>query len=393
MNCGPLWLPAQPYADEDDLLCECAGVDFDGPAWEWAKYAASRRVYEVTMGAWPGTMASKIRPCRRCCTTNAERLSMSDLLRRPRWPPALPYVIDDGPAPVLVNVWACECGLDPCTCTKRDAFVLPYRPVCEVTEVRLDGEVFTAWSLVGARLYRTDGLPWPTCNAAAADTEPGTWSVSVTHGQGAPPEGKPLIAMFACELAKRACKQACELPDGVRVISRPGVEFAVVDYAYRDAVLTGFGPLDDWLNVMLGGVSRARERPRLWTRSRAACRPTHRLESRRASPAVEVTGDGVMREVLHLRTNDDTTKTVSYPGRVIEGGHLTAKDALGNVVVDELANVTGGVATFEITAGSWAWPGAERGEWDMAIKLVGGGWEAIAGGPAVYHQGVATPVF
>jgi len=408
VSCGPEWLPAQPYATEDDLLCDCVDVDFDSDAWTWAVRAASRRVYEVTMGAFPGCMTSLIRPCRRFCSTPAERLSMMGLLQKARLPPALPYIVDDGPAPVLANLWACDCGFDPCTCTNLDALVLPYRPVHEVTEVKIDGEVFTDWKLVGARLYRTDGKRWPTCNdTTKPDTEPGTWSVTERWGTSLPPDGVPLVAAYACELARLACgSKKCALPDGLRVVSRPGVEYAVVDYGYRGQViggrsrsntlpLTGYNPLDDWLVVLLGGIGRAREAPRLWTARRARRGPSHRLES-----VIPTTGtfelDGVVRETLHVRSNEGLTKTVAYDGRAIEAGTLAINRPDGTPYLEEFATITDGAAVFDVPAASWPAPfplDGSVGKWDMIVKLVGGDWEAVAGGQARFHLGVAEPVF
>lgn len=397
MSCGPEWLPAQPYATEDDLLCDCIDVDFDDDAWAWAVLAASRRVYEVTMGAYPGCMTSKIRPCRRFCSTTAERISLMGVLARPRLPPALPYIVDDGPAPVLANLWACECGLDPCTCTKLDAVVLPFRPVHEVTEVRIDGALFTDWQLVGARLYRTDGGRWPTCNdTTKPDTEPGTWSITEMWGTSLPPEGAPLVAAYACELAKLICKKGkCELPDGIRVIRRPGVEYAVVDYRWRQELLTGYAPLDDFLNVLLGGTRRAREAPRLWTARRARRAPAYRVDS-----TIPSTGtfelDGVVRETLHVRSNEGLEKTVAYDGREIEAGTLAINRPDDTPYLEEFASIVNGQAVFSIGAASWPEPfplDGSVGKWDLIVKLVGGDWEAVAGGQARFHVGVAEPVF
>lgn len=388
--CAPDWLPAQPYADEDDLLCgECTGIDYSTAVWDWAKLAASRRVFELTGGAFPGTMRSRIRPCRQFCSTTAERLAQNSALSRARYP-AMPYLVDDAPAPMLVNLWACECGWDPCTCTKRDAIVLPYRPVCEVVEVKIDGAVFTAWSLVGARLYRTDGLLWPTCNAPEPDSEPGTWSVTFTHGQSLPPEGVPLVAEYACQLAKKACKKPCDLPDGIRVVSRGSTQYAIEDTKYRGELLTGFTPLDDWMVSVLGGPRRARERPRMWTRGRQQQRAGHRLEHREAQPIDY--GDAPMRETLHLRNNEDRVKTVSYPGKVLEAGHLVVVDPDGNAIIDVLATIIDGTAYFNIAASSWVHPGDLPGRWDMIVKPVGGGWDVVAAGPVRFYDGVAEPV-
>jgi hypothetical protein len=306
-------------------------------------------------------------------------------------------VVDDAPAPVLVNLWACDCALDPCSCgPHRDAIVLPYRPVCEVVEVKVDGEVFTDWSLVGARLYRTDGLPWPSCQGDGPDTEPGTWSVTFTHGEGVPSEGRPFIADYACQLAKRACKKPCDLPDGIRVVNRPGATYAVMDYEHRKANLTGYTPLDDWLVSILGGVKRAREYPRIWTRGRSRRPAAHRLEHQEATPMSPHQGDGVMRETLHVRSNGDLLKTVTFPGRDIEGGQLGIERADGSIYLTELADVIDGTAVFTVSAESWPDPFPTHGEigrWDMTVKLVAGGWEPVAGGAAYFHDGVAEPSF
>jgi hypothetical protein len=69
--------------------------------------------------------------------------------------------------------------------------------------------------------------------------------------------------MYACELAKRCRGLKCTLADGVQVISRPGVEFAIVDWEYRQRGLTGYTPLDDWIVSVMG--NHAVERPRLWS--------------------------------------------------------------------------------------------------------------------------------
>jgi hypothetical protein len=393
--CDPTWLPAQLYADENDLLCgDCGeGIEFDSDVWAWAKLAASRAVYDVTGGKYPGRITTRIRPCRRACSSTAEWTRYRDLLTREHALPAVPVVVDAQPAPLLVNLWACRCDEDPCSCSVRDHLVLPYRPVCSVSQVMLDGEVFEDWVLQGGRLYRTDGKPWPSCNdLTKADTEPGTWSVTFTFGRTIPPEAAPLVAAYACELAHQACGHDCDLPDGVRVVSRPGIEYALVDYQWRSQKLTGFQPLDEWIVRDRGGVRRATERSRLWTRGRAQ-QARHRVESMVANPPPDVTGDGVMRETLYLRRNEDRTKTVEYPGRPVTHGRLTVKDVNGDVVVDELADIVSGVAVFNIPAGSWAMPPAGIGSWDMVVQVQGGGIDVVAAGPVRFYAGVAEPVF
>lgn len=259
--------------------CSCDGIDVndeaDAALLETMLAHASRRTFTATDGKFTGCCTSTIRPCRRICTpqqANRLRLYPAEWMA---YVPAVPMLVSFLPSPTFVNCWACSCNLDPCSCTRLETIRLPWLPVREVTEVKIDGVVLDPTiyrQMPGTNvLARLDGERWPVCqDQSLEDTEAGTWSVTFRHGLDLPPEGKDLVAGFACELAKRCKGAACSLPNGLRVVRRPGVEYAVIDpLDYRKEGLTGYMPLDDWIMQLRGG--HARTRPRLWSQFK---RPT-----------------------------------------------------------------------------------------------------------------------
>lgn len=380
------WFPAQLYADEDDFPCACSVTNEN--VLEWAFEAATRRVFKATEGKYPGILTSKIRPTRRACSTAAERTAWISALARPRYP-VCGAMVDGEPLSAGTNVWACMCGgINSCTCLRRDWFRIPYRPVIEVTGVMMDGEEFTDWQMIGSKLYRTDEDAWPACQAPLPDTELGTWSITVTHGTPFPSDGRPLVALYACELAKRACKKPCDLPEGVKVVARGGVEFAIVDNDYQQQNLTGFPPLDDWIVNDRGGLRRATIRPGLWTARRAAQRPSHRLDYTR--PLFQA--DQPVREVLTLWEEEDFDREVAWEDRVITEGELIIEDPDGANWTTITATITAGEAHFHVTEGDWPTFPAEstsNGRYRLRVKI-DGAWELIQEGPVDWHKALVS---
>lgn len=294
--CAPtVYGPCAPYATLEDVTgCGgCHGMELapepppedptaDQLLMERALVWASRRVFEATGGQWWGCCPITVRPCRPSeCTWPAG------------WPagafpppgygpvpvepwqhlPAIPFGMAVGAGEtVFVNVWRCGCT-EPNTCSCGaigDRLVLPFGPVREVLEVKIDGVVLEADEHYAVTpegvLVRTDGELWPRCQdvTAAPDAE-GTWSVTYRHGFDPPPELRPMVAEFACELA-RACQPGeCSLPPGFQVVNRDGVDFGVVEPSeYRAQGLTGFGPIDDWILLMRGGHVGIQDAPRAY---------------------------------------------------------------------------------------------------------------------------------
>lgn len=262
--------PCQPYVPlDEDLICPCAAIDVNVPEqlemWELMVLHASKRTWLATDGRFTGCCTATIRPCPKRCAPRVGLDAPPMGLGVPAWP----AVVQAQPYPLFVNCWACTCRTSECSCAALEEIRLPWLPVRDVLEVKIDGVVVdpSAYRVLPGtnRLVRIDGGRWPTCQSQALeDTETGTWSITFRHGMDLPSEAVPLVAGYACELVKLCRGQDCGLPDGVRVIQRPGVTYAVIDpQKYREAGLTGYSPLDDWIMQLRGG--HARERPRLWS--------------------------------------------------------------------------------------------------------------------------------
>lgn len=282
LECAPtVYGPCSDYAALEDLLAcgPCKDLNLTGTpeenplvrsaldALRWA----SRRVFEASGGAWWGCCEVVVAPCRsdRGCGP----------LGRMAWPPppgllpATPWgTVDAAGNPVFVNVWSCSCRTDACSCgAVGDRLLLPFGPVRDVVAVIIGGVELPAeghWTLLLPEgvLARTDGELWPACQDRTKPLgQPGTWSVRYRLGFDPPPELRPLVAGYACELLQACVGGSCSLPPGFRVVQRDGVEFAVAEPAeYREQGLTGFGPLDDWLMLMRGGHAAPSLAPRAY---------------------------------------------------------------------------------------------------------------------------------
>ena len=284
--------PCAPYATLADVQkCgSCDGMDLTGEAegedanptlvnlLESLTYA-SRRVFEATGGQWWGCCSITVRPCRpNECGPQAgwpawASPAMDPLPVHP-WEslPAIPFgTVTAANETVFVNLWKCGCAPEGCGCgAVGDRLVLPYGPVRSIESIVIDGEELERedhWILAAdGVVYRIDGETWPTCqDTMKPNGEEGTWSVTYRHGLDAPPELVPLVAAYACELAKSCGGGDCALPPGFRVVNRDGVDFGVVEPAeYRQQGLTGFGPIDDWIMLMRGGHVGIQDAPRAY---------------------------------------------------------------------------------------------------------------------------------
>lgn len=255
--------PCTPLVTADDLCGDCGKLDLNDAdnfaLFEAMLAIASERVVMATRGRFTGCCTATIR-------VGADR-SVCDGALVPELAAqldpgyeALPLLVDGSPAPVFLNCWG------PAGREGRRSIHLPYLPVRDVLEVTVGGELLDPAAYYvepGTNLLRlTDGTDWPN-----ADID-----IVFRHGYDLPPSGRPLVAMYACELAKRCTGAPCELPEGIKVLSRPGVQFGdevVIDTEYRREGLTGYRPLDDWIRQVFAGQSKTR--PRMWRPRR---RPT-----------------------------------------------------------------------------------------------------------------------
>jgi len=221
-----VYYPLEPYASVADLCGPCKNVVLDPEvepndlaSFEARLLYASRRVFIATGGRWSG-----------CVTTTWEVGCRS--------------------------TWPC-CGrasLTGCDCD-GDYVELPDGAIRSIVEVKVDDEIVEAelYQLRGRRLYRTDGERWPV---------DGTMTVEYRYGIDVPPEAKPLIADYACEMVK-ACKPNtnCALPKGYRMLQIGNAVYEMPDpMDYRIKFLTGYTPLDDWIVAIMAGHARTRPR-------------------------------------------------------------------------------------------------------------------------------------
>lgn len=203
--------------------------------WEWT----DRRY-----GLCPAT----IRPCRRGCDELGARRNgfyPSGHLGIGGWYPAL-----------IGGSWFniyCGCGQSSCSCGPVYRLRLP-GPVGAVTEVRVDGVALAPerYRLDGDTLVRQDGIDWPVCQELGRpDGEPGTWSVSYTHGVPVPMGGQVAAGLLAAELFKAACGDStCALPRSVTSVTRQGVSIQANRTVLEDAVQkgkTGITLVDMWV--------------------------------------------------------------------------------------------------------------------------------------------------
>lgn len=148
------------------------------------------------------------------------------------------------PRPVLFGgTWfnlTCGSCSGTCSCGPLEEAWLP-GPVAAVLEVKVNGVVLspTAYRIDDFRkLVRTDGGRWPVCqNLTAADTESGTWSVTVQIGQQVPTIGQLAVGELYNEIAKACTGQTCLLPASATVVTRQGVTIDL--YSLTDLLKEG----------------------------------------------------------------------------------------------------------------------------------------------------------
>jgi hypothetical protein len=167
-----------------------------------------------------------LRPCRNDC---AEGYGTFD-----QWWPGVggSFRSGGGPRPWWFNgVWANVCGGcgGSCSCTLLDEALLP-APTREVVEVRLDGIVMDP-SLYrvdeNRKLVRTDGQLWPMCqDMALDDSQPGTWSVTITVGEDVPALARRAVGELAAEFAKDCAGEECQVPYDVTSLNRQGISLS-----------------------------------------------------------------------------------------------------------------------------------------------------------------------
>lgn len=146
------------------------------------------------------------------------------------------------PRPALIagSWYNLTCGgcTGVCSCTRISEAWLP-SPVSSVVSVKLDGQTLPASGYRVddyRKLVRLGGLDWPICqDLTLADTEVGTWSVTVRVGETVPVIGQWAVGELACEIIKSCTGQACAIPRNATSVTRQGI---TIDFPTFSELLT-----------------------------------------------------------------------------------------------------------------------------------------------------------
>ena len=197
----------------------------DPDVWERVRAVAAYRLWRAT-GSRFGRCPRQADVCstsHSCCTRLAAHRSGRCSCRRPRYAIALP----EGATSV-------DAITDPST-----------------------GDPLEGWTVLWSHQQIVRATAWP--HLVEVDYQTGTpW----------PMDAAPVIDQYAASLAKDWCNtdgSGCDLPTGVKVMSRDGVEYMVE--ADRDDLTigdTGLTSVDDWLHNQGTGYW-----PSIWTQDRA----------------------------------------------------------------------------------------------------------------------------
>lgn len=253
--------PCRPWCEVPDL--EESGVDpehlaLTHPAWccdkanladpdqrarmVWAALAASSLLFRMSDLRYNGGCTSEEVLCLRmaggCC-----RLGWGDDWRsRP---------VPTGDGLTWQNI---GCGRSSCDCsTAGRRIVLPYGPVVSIESVTIDDELIPddAYRLVDGSIYFCDAVPGDLCFDACSGAG---LRVAWTWGQAPPPDGITAACVYACELYKSCAGQPCQIPRGLRKVTKPGVSFDVLNpLDFLEKGRTGITEVDAFL-ASLGGA-------------------------------------------------------------------------------------------------------------------------------------------
>lgn len=209
------------------------------PVRDMALMAATEILWSRTRRRF-GSCTLTLRPCREECWPESFANWMYG-----SWLPTYGGSSYGYPWPALMggrwyNLGCGTCG-DTCSCTTLEQVELPY-PVSGIGEVKVDGDV------IDPSDYRVDdwrflvllgGITVPYCNDLnLADTEVGTWSVTVSVGEPVPMLGRFAVGQLGLQIALGCVgSSTCTLPTGtLKSLSRQGVQQEFLQGAW----LSGF---------------------------------------------------------------------------------------------------------------------------------------------------------
>lgn len=215
--------PDGPCDGWEDVIWTCTLTPATQAVTGTAVAAASEVLWALT-GRRLGLCTVTVRPCRQSCFGQG-------------WPFAQWWELGMWPRPFFYQgVWynlTCGSCTNGCSCSVVSEALLP-SPVAQILQVKVDGVALDPsqyrvdnWR----KLVRLGGNQWPICNdLTKADTEVGTWSVTLTFGESVGTLGNMALGELATEFAKLlACDASCKLPKPVQSLTRQGVTFNFLD--------------------------------------------------------------------------------------------------------------------------------------------------------------------
>lgn len=238
-------------------LVDCGCVDDQNPTYvQQSLDAASELLHLLLAQRFGGICTTTYRPCK--AQTAAGYLGGPGGQLGGWGYPTMP-LLSGG---VWFNIAGCGIG-----CDGTEYVLLPPHYPREIVEVRIDGTVRPAeeYRLWGRKLYRNSGL-WPASqNLGLADTEPGTWSVTVEHGE-APTALVKLAAQTLTKEFLKACQgdTACRLPLRVQSVAKQGIS---IDFGTAQTLLTAgrTGILEVDQAIVAYNPGAWRSRPRIYS--------------------------------------------------------------------------------------------------------------------------------
>ena len=276
---APVLGPCEAWIAADDVAA-CCGVTVDSTnqaTLDMFAVSASQILYEMSGRRFSGVCESVVRPCSTMgCGVQALGVGII-----PGWGGYGSWgygYLDIGSPWGWYDTGIGSAGI-VCGCQALPTVELGY-PVVDIVEVTIDGNV------VDPATYRVDewrylvrlndpatGLQlfWPGCQDLAADSGPGTFFVTYTHGIAPPLVGAQAAAALACQLWQ-SCNggSECQLPIGATKVIRQGVTIErnlLAAWFNASATAkgwaTGIPLVDAFLNAY--NPSRLIRRPSVWT--------------------------------------------------------------------------------------------------------------------------------